>query len=217
MKYDHKIYLQQLGLKALDLYHGNIDGLDGPKTKAAWSLSVKAVKPSLDDVKRAFKESPRKGVAPSYRDREKFFGPVGEKGGHTPPLTFFPPPYPMEFSWGGKVKRLGVHSLIAGPLQAALGEIASLGKEFIKKYGLDKYAGCYNPRKSRGGSGMSDHAWAAAIDLNPAENGNRTLWPAKATMPIEAIEIFRKHGFQVGFKKGPDRRDMMHIAFIKRD
>lgn len=39
---------------------------------------------------------------------------------------------------------------------------------------LDRFFGCYNPRKKRGGSTWSVHAFAAAIDLDA--NNNRLRW-----------------------------------------
>lgn len=217
MNYEHHIYVRQVGLKTMDLYHGELDGLNGPKTRAAYAASSRAVRESVAPKKDPY-AAPAAGLIkpPAPGDRRRVFGKPGVKGGHTPPMAYFKPPYEMEFTWGGRVKRIGCHQLIARPLRAALTELSEYGAAWLRGHGLHLYAGCYNPRKSRGGSGMSDHAWAIAIDLNPAENGNYTSWPGAAKMPVEVVELFRRHGFQVGFKRGASRRDMMHIAFVNR-
>jgi len=125
---------------------------------------------------------------------------------------------------GQQISRIGCHKLIEAPLLNALKEILDTkGLAWIKEHRLDQYAGCYNPRNSRGGSSKSDHSWAIAIDLDAANNGNHTLWASGnqekdgwATMPDHAVSVFRRHGFQVGFKKNGLRRDMMHISYINR-
>jgi D-alanyl-D-alanine carboxypeptidase len=49
------------------------------------------------------------------------------------------------------------------------------------------YAGCWNPRMTRSGSGVSRHAWGAAVDLNVA--GNPTgLAPAQDPRLVEVME-----------------------------
>ena len=134
-------------------------------------------------------------------------------------------PYPMKIAWEASSSRssLKMHKLIADQMVSALSEIKGLGMDFVKKYGLDLFGGDYNVRSVRGGTQMSDHAWGIAIDLNPSVNGNHTLWtPGKSGangtghMPTEAVSIFQKYGFQVGFKTGAGRRDMMHISYVNR-
>jgi len=71
---------------------------------------------------------------------------------------------------------------------------------------------------------MSDHAWAIAIDWNNEANGNYQKWAPDRKMPNgtyqfsnKIVAIARKHGFQVGFKSGSGRRDMMHFAYVSRN
>jgi hypothetical protein len=47
----------------------------------------------------------------------------------------------------------------------------------------------------RGGSNWSLHAYGAAIDLAPHNNGLHTHWPTRATMPLEVMEIFARQGW----------------------
>lgn len=60
---------------------------------------------------------------------------------------------------------------------------------------LLKFAGCYNNRNMRNGSLPSLHARGAAVDLDPANNGNLVHWPSKATMPLEVMECFAREGW----------------------
>jgi hypothetical protein len=134
-------------------------------------------------------------------------------------------PWTMKIAWEPSSTRTSIkmHRSIADIMVAALEEIKGLGMGFIKDHGLDLFGGDYNNRSVRGGTQTSDHAWGIALDLNPTVNGNKTLWvPGKQGsngtkhMPTEAIQIFQKYGFQVGFKTGAGRRDMMHVSYVNR-
>ena len=226
MPYDHATYVLQIGLKTLGFDPGEADGLDGKDTQAALDKSAaarfgspaKAISSGVDGY-------PPRPIA-STLGKSKVFGPAGVKDGFTPPMAYFPPPYPMTFSWGGEVTKIGCHKLVALPIQNALTELLeTYGIDWIKLRGLDIYAGCYNPRKSRGGNYISDHSWAIAFDFAPDRkgNGNKEHWRSSSegrngvAMPNKVVAIFRKHGFQVGFQVSPGvRRDMMHVAYVDR-
>lgn len=90
------------------------------------------------------------------------------------------------------------------------------GHDWIVKHGVDVYAGCFNYRKTRGGSALSKHAWGVAIDLNPHENRNRQKWspkmigkPGWANMPLAVVEAFEKRGWKSGGRAWG--RDAMHF------
>lgn len=89
-----------------------------------------------------------------------------------------------------KVSSVQCHEKIAPSLLGFLTELN--GSEF--GYVLGEYGGCYNPRKVRGGSNFSDHAWGAAIDLCPTKNKLRWHWPMQAHMPLEVYEIAARWG-----------------------
>lgn len=217
MTYDHSTYVLQIGLKTLNFDPGEADGLAGPKTAEALAKSAAARFGSKQEAVKADGYRPPR-PRPTTSDKTRLFGTAG-----SPPMALFTPPYPMVYE-GKPVSKIGCHKLIEEPLKAALEEIAGKGKAWIEKYGLNLYAGCFNFRRSRGGSTLSDHAWAIAIDLNPDANGNHQDWNpgAKAAngtyeMPKEAVKIFQKHGFQVGFlRSNGKRQDMMHVAFVNR-
>ena len=219
MNYSHETYVLQIGLKTLKFDCGIADGIRGKKTNKALAESAKARYRSASEAKVADGSRPPRPM-PTTKDKTRIFGKPGD-----PAIATFQPPYSMVFSWSGKkVSLIGCHKLIAEPLKNALTEISNKGEAFIKKYGLNLYAGCFNDRSVRGGRSKSDHAWAIAIDLNPDANGNNQKWEAGKKMPNgtfqmpkSVIAIFKKHGFQVGFRtSGTGRRDMMHVAYVNR-
>jgi len=106
---------------------------------------------------------------------------------------------------GQNVKTIRCHRKVAESLHRVL--VALDGG--ICAWILGQYAGCYNNRPMRGGSLPSLHARGAAIDLDPAPNGNHRSWPVNATMPIQVMEEFAKEGWlAAGAFWG---RDAMHF------
>ncbi len=220
MSYSAKTYLQQVGLVKLGFPVGDIDGIPGDKTRSAYNKFLasksKGKSPSNQSVK-----------PPTPWGKIKAFGAHGIKGGYTPPMAKVNVPWRMFMEWDAskEVKTISCHRLIAKPLQEFLNDLyALLGDEGIKEYGFHLWAGCYNPRKSRGGSTMSDHAWAIANDWNPDANGNKQKWtPDKAMkngtkqFSKAIVALAKKHGFSVGFKqRDGSRRDMMHFSYVTR-
>jgi hypothetical protein len=107
---------------------------------------------------------------------------------------------------GQSVSRINCHRRVAESLLSIIRELATFPEG---RTALAQYAGVYNNRPMRGGSLPSLHARAAAIDLIPATNGNRTAWPTRATMPISVMEVFARYGWlSAGAFWG---RDAMHF------
>ena len=225
MPYSHEVYVRQRGLKALGFNPGIADGIDGRATQRAFKASL-AKSHGLSEAKATNKDAAGYPPAPIARNKISVFGPHGIKGGFTPKMSKVAVPWNMRYLKGGpKVRTISCHHLIATPLKGFMDEIyKTSGNAGILKYGFDLWAGCYAPRKSRGGSSMSDHAWAIAIDWNNEANGNYQKWAPDRKMPNgtyqfsnKIVAIARKHGFQVGFKSGSGRRDMMHFAYVSRN
>lgn len=76
----------------------------------------------------------------------------------------------------------------------------SLSRAIVAAYNVDAetisvYDGCYNPRRMRGGTSWSLHAWGAAVDFNAEYNGNHVHWPVAAQMPFGVMEAFAREGW----------------------
>ena len=95
---------------------------------------------------------------------------------------------------GAPVKTIRCNQHVAASLGRVLAEIAASPHADI----LKEYAGCFNFRKKRGGTSYSMHAYGAAIDLDPANNGMRDSWPLRSTMPLQVMEMFAKEGWKSG-------------------
>jgi hypothetical protein len=94
-----------------------------------------------------------------------------------PPLVRIAAPYPLRLSWdlGTTVTRIGCHEKVAASLERVLaGVLAHYGPDGVRELRLDRYGGCFNPRKKRGGTSWSTHAWAIALDFDPERN--RLQW-----------------------------------------
>jgi len=120
-------------------------------------------------------------------------------------------PYPMRLAWDTDtaVSRIRCHKDVAKNFEAAFKDVlAHYGIAKIKELGIDLFGGCFNYRKMRGGSAWSKHAWAIAIDLDPARNTlKETSKTARFARPEykPMIDIFYKHGFiSLGREKNYD-------------
>lgn len=82
-------------------------------------------------------------------------------------------PFPMRLAWdkGTEIKRFTINAKChdsAAKVLEAVKKIYSL--KDIQALGLDLFGGCYNNRPMRGGSNLSMHAYACAIDFDPERN-----------------------------------------------
>lgn len=135
-------------------------------------------------------------------------------------LTTIVPPYQMVLAWDGNgdgklndpVRKITVHKKCADSLLRILTAIkAHYGTQAnIEDARMHLFGGVDNFRAKRGQKGLSVHAYAAAIDLDPARNGFGVKYdPAKGMMPKAVVEIFAKEGWVWGglWAKG----DAMHF------
>lgn len=102
------------------------------------------------------------------------------------------------------------HKTLADRLTNALAEIhQALGTEQFEKEGWHVYGGSHNYRPKVGGSTLSTHAWAAAVDFNPAENpfAQRTT-----TFSDRAIDIMERWGWLSGGRAWG--KDWMHFQAV---
>lgn len=144
-----------------------------------------------------------------YAAMVAYYGQPGDESN----LVRFRMPYPMRLytrQAPANLRSHRCHRLVRSSLEAILEDfLETFGQDWITENGLDVFGGVYNNRTKRAGNSKSKHAWGVAIDLNPSENGLHTPWPSRATMPIEAVETFEKHGWKsLGRVIG---RDAMHF------
>ena len=145
------------------------------------------------------------------RSGKSIFGAPGSKR-----LVRIVPPYPLYYD-GGKVSSLAVHELVADDVVEALQEVLDVyGYARIKELGLDQYGGCYNYRKTTGGSTLSMHAWGIALDFCPEGNGMNDRAPEASLSREECRawwDIWERHGaVSMGRAKG---WDWMHVQFAR--
>lgn len=95
--------------------------------------------------------------------------------------------------------------LLAGALEELEGE--GLG------HLVESTAGCWNPRFTRSGSGLSRHAWGAAIDINFASNPTGV----ESAQDPRLVETMERWGLTWGgFWLNPDPAHFEYVAFPER-
>jgi len=184
MKHDDIIAIQKkVGVEG--------DGFFGPK-------SIAAVQKHLRRLMEGAPYRPK----PNARDLILFYGSPGDESN----LVNLPV---QGVKYDGRpVKTIRCNQKCAESLSSILLELADAAPWI-----LERYDGCFNFRKMRGGSSWSLHAWGAAIDFDAGNNGNHTHWPSRATMPFIVMEIFARHGWlSAGAFWG---RDAMHFEMTQ--
>lgn len=138
------------------------DGIPGPRTAAAVAEAL--------DVAPA--PSPALGAFP--RDRQAdLFDYFGEPGLHQVRLAM---PFPLRIDWDldKTITSFSCHEKVHDSLKRIFERtLAEYGLDRIRELNLDRFGGCLNVRKKRGGSTWSTHAWGAAVDLWPEANALR--------------------------------------------
>jgi hypothetical protein len=170
------------------------DGVWGPKSYLACKSYLKSLMPA-----------PSPWPKNDDASMTKFYG----TGGNESNLVSFSFPFPMYYD-GAPVSKGRCHKLVKDSLLRVLADIKSRhGDDPEVMKACQSYGGIYNFRNMRGGSRLSKHSWGAAIDLDPGNNGNKTSWPQRSSMPFEIIEAFAREGWvSAGAFWG---RDAMHF------
>ena len=101
-------------------------------------------------------------------------------------------PYTMRLSWDldYELDSFTCHIKVEAPLRKIFEQtLAHYGEAKIRELRLDRFGGCLNVRKKRGGSTWSVHAFGAAVDLDPSNN--RLRWNhTRATFARPEYEPF---------------------------
>ena len=138
----------------------------------------------------------------------KFFGQPGKN------LIPIIPPFQMYYD-GHPVKSITVNKMVATSLLLVFNEILDKcghDQKKVDEIGASAYGGCYNDRPIRGSKNISNHAFAAAIDIDPAHN---PLGAKKGKMSPIVIAAFKNQEWLWGGDyKG--RKDWMHFEAVSR-
>lgn len=156
---------------------------------------------------------------PLERDMRSFYGNPDANGDGRPDAAWeaanlmrVTPPWRMVLAWDTTrtITSFWAHKKVAPSLSVVLAQIfADVGESqaVIDTAGLHLFGGCYNFRSVRGGTRLSTHAYAAAIDLNPVGNPLGKKWAeGKGMIPMRTVERFEQAGWVWGgrFTKRPD-------------
>lgn len=135
----------------------------------------------------------------------------GQPGTNLIPVT---PPFQMYYV-GHPIKSITVNRKIATALLAVFTEVADKcghDQAKIDATGISAWGGCYNNRSIRGSKNISNHAFGAAVDIDPERN---PLGAKTGHMPPLVIAAFKRQGaLWGGDYKG--RKDWMHFEFVSR-
>lgn len=168
------IFMFQLVCKGKGINTDPIDGYWGPVTEYAYDSLV-----SLTDTG---------SLPPNWRDEEPldanphtwprdrgnqaemraFYGQPAH-----PPMKQVRCPWRLRLAWNTSqvVTTIGVHTKVADSVENVFARVHQhYGDAELKRLRLDLFGGCFAPRPKRGGSTWSTHAWAVAIDWDPARN-----------------------------------------------
>lgn len=146
---------------------GPVDGLIGPRTRGALEELLHLLgegKPLTLDREDRGEGS---GRWPLQRDVESVFGPAGGPQ-CTAGRVVLPFPFLLAWDLDRSLLTFSCHSDVEKPLEAIFREAAAAyGENEFRRLRLDRFGGCYNFRKMRGGSRLSMHSWGIAVDLDP--------------------------------------------------
>ncbi len=177
---------------------GVVDGYDGHNTREAlieWQGVRLQIPTAVTRV--PLTTAPAPGDIPRQRDVETFYGPACTESN----MAAVELPFDMRIDWDldQTTRRITVHKLCGPSLLAALVAVRDhYGLARMQELGIDRYAGGYNPRRMRGGTSWSMHAYGCAIDLFAAPNALRMRCPqALFCGPDYAalLDIMQAHGW----------------------
>jgi hypothetical protein len=156
-----RLALEQLLMAEAGIDVGDIDGVEGVMTQHGWELWQNRMRGGRPPA-RPTAINPAAFCRQS--DAERFYGAPGTNH------TRITPPYQVYYG-DQKVGSILINQKCADSALRAMQSILShYGAERIHELGVDRYGGCFNDRPMRGGTRKSMHAYACAIDWDPARN-----------------------------------------------
>jgi hypothetical protein len=144
----------------------------------------------------------------------KFYGDPRVKEFENKYLVLITPPFQMYYD-KHPLKAIRVNKMIASSLLRVFNNVLEKcghDQKKIDAIGISAYGGCYNFRPIRGSTALSNHAFGAAIDLDPENN---VLGSKSGKMSPITIQAFKDEGWLWGGDyKG--RKDYMHFEAVSR-
>lgn len=186
-----------------------IDGLYGPISEVAVEDYLE-----LDEWRsQVASTNVRPTQFPAYSNIEQFYGEPGES------WVRMRLPFSMRVAWDLSVvvNSFSIHEKCKESAEQAFELIAAeYNRSDRQELGIDLFGGCGNVRRMRGGTKMSTHSWACAIDFDPARN--RLKWRsnrARLAQPdaVKFWEIWESVGW-VSLGRTQDR-DWMHVQAVR--
>lgn len=171
----------QLLFRDEGLEPGDVDGWWGPQTDFAWETLRE--KRRTGQASRPWRDQQPGSANPNGFPLQgasaltEFYGPNGTPDGRRPPLKKVSSPWKLKIAWNQRESRSFVwcHERAADSLGEVFERVhAHYGPAEIDRLGLNLFGGDYNPRRMRGGTAWSTHAWGIAIDWDPERN--RLKW-----------------------------------------
>ncbi|PWG61875.1 peptidoglycan-binding domain-containing protein [Sediminicurvatus halobius] len=164
----------QLACHEHEIDAGAIDGLWGPQTDFAADALAERLRTGEAPVPWR-EETPadhNPNGWPAEEGVQAAFGAPCEVSRVTVPC-----PWRLQLAWDMRqsVSGISCHERVVESLARVLQRVHGLyGEARLRELGLHRYGGCYNCRRKRRGTTWSTHAWAVAIDWDPAHN--RLAW-----------------------------------------
>jgi lysozyme family protein/peptidoglycan hydrolase-like protein with peptidoglycan-binding domain len=220
---------------------GDIDGILGPQTQYAFSVYAarsrgdKTVETWRDEEEKKppivppppasnVVRPPAKAATvvppparasnwPRQSETTAFYGEVGQ---HQTKLVF---PYPVCLAWETStiVKSTSCHEKVHDAALRILTRVLDhYGLDKIRELRLDRFGGCLNVRRMRGGSAWSMHSWGIAFDFDPDRNQLRWGRDKAAFARPEYEKWFELWEEEGAISLGRTRNfDWMHTQFAR--
>ena len=163
----------QLWARAEGIETGVIDGWWGPQTDFAAGELLRRQQSAPASPGPAGGPGNPHGW-PKESGVAAFYGPHGTTWSHPPPkLVKVPSPWTFRIAWNLSQTRsfLWAHERVADSVATVLTRIhARYGEAEIRRLRLDIFSGDYFPRRKKGGTDWSMHAWGIAYDFDDTRN-----------------------------------------------
>ncbi len=151
---------------------GKLDGYWGPQTEYAYETLVEKLQGDQEErvwrPEELSRSNPNKWpVQTPQKDLVTHYGDVGKN------QVYVQLPFAHRLAWKleTKITRFQCHEKVHDSLSRVLKRVAdAYTEEQIRELRLDRWGGCLNVRKMRGGSRYSMHSWGIALDYDPANN-----------------------------------------------